>query len=68
MALGCADRFLKGSMRDDELDTNEHLCVVSCLNKYYRYLAYANTLYSFLLKEEEEEEDDHPTRPPHLMY
>lgn len=36
-------------MREDDLTRNEINCLVNCYNKYYRYLAFSNTLYTYLI-------------------
>jgi len=51
ISLGCADVCLRNYLEDD-LTRTETTCVANCYHKYYRYLAYANTLYTFLTKEE----------------
>ena len=63
ITLGCADRCfgqVEGTIREDDLTMAEHGCVTRCLGKYFRYLNYANTLYTYLLtgdgSEESEEE------------
>ena len=48
-------------MREDDLTMAEHGCVTRCLGKYFRYLNYANTLYTYLLTGDGGEEDDGQT-------
>ena len=36
-------------MREDDLTMGENACVTRCLHKYFRYLNYSNTLYTYLL-------------------
>ena len=50
ITLGCADKCMKSySFREDDITKNESVCLQNCMHKYYRYLAYGNTLYSFLV-------------------
>jgi hypothetical protein len=44
---------MEGTLREDDLSLSEHGCVTRCLGKYFRYLNYANTLYTYLLTGEE---------------
>ena len=37
----------------DELARGETKCMTQCFHKYYRYMAYANTLYTYLTADEE---------------
>ena len=41
------------TFKDDDLSRSENKCLTSCFHKYYRYLAYSNTLYTFLVADEE---------------
>ena len=45
--LGCAERCLT-SFKEDDLTRTENRCMHNCFHKYYRYLAYSNTLYSYM--------------------
>lgn len=53
--LNCADRCLT-NFRDDDLNRTEMNCLINCYNKYYRYLAFSNTLYTFLVHGEKVDE------------
>jgi hypothetical protein len=46
--LNCAERCIT-NYRDDDLTRNEMGCLINCYNKYYRYLAFANTMYTFMV-------------------
>ena len=46
--MQCATKCLK-NFRDDDLTRAENKCLTECFHKTYRYLAYCNTLYSFLI-------------------
>ena len=52
VTLGCAKRCLKEyGFREDDLSKNETSCLQDCFHKYYRYLAYSNTLYTYMVEE-----------------
>ena len=54
MTLACSDKCLKtSSFREDDLTRSEMTCLVNCYSKYYRYFAYANTLYTYLVSGEQ---------------
>jgi hypothetical protein len=55
ITVDCSLRCLR-SFKEDDLNRNEMTCLVNCYNKYYRYLAYSNSLYTYLLKPESKEE------------
>ena len=38
---------------DDDLSRSENKCLSNCFHKYYRYLSYSNTLYSYLVADED---------------
>ncbi len=44
------------SFREDDLTRSEMTCLVNCFSKHYRFLAYANTLYTYLISGEGVEE------------
>ena len=46
--MKCADKCFK-DMRNDDLSRQESHCLHNCFHKHYRYLAHANTVYSFLV-------------------
>ncbi|CDW75330.1 UNKNOWN [Stylonychia lemnae] len=48
ITLNCADKCIK-TFREDDLTRSETVCLMNCYNKYYRYLAYSNTLYSYII-------------------
>ena len=47
VTLGCAERCLS-NFGEDDLTRTEKRCMHTCFHKYYRYLAYSNSLYSYL--------------------
>lgn len=52
ITLGCAERCLmEQGFREDTLSPDENTCLQNCFHKYYRYLAYSNSLYSYLISE-----------------
>ena len=59
ITIGCADKCLlqqkigaNASFREDTIAPLESQCLQSCFHKYYRYLAYSNTLYTYLINDE----------------
>ena len=52
MTLACSDKCLK-SFREDDLTRSETTCLVNCYGKHYRFFAYANTLYSYIVSGEQ---------------
>eukprot|EP00347_Sterkiella_histriomuscorum_P003028 403365869 len=48
ITIGCSDRCLKGPFREDDLTRQEMNCMVGCFNKYYRFMGYSNTVYTYL--------------------
>ena len=62
ITINCSKKCMK-NFREDDLTKTETKCLMNCFNKYYRYLAYSTTLYSYTTNEnaddylfEEEEE------------
>ena len=56
ITLGCADKCLtKESYHVDDLTRVETDCFKNCFHKYYRYLAYSNSLYTYLTTKESDE-------------
>ena len=51
----CADKCLT-SFREDDLTRSEMTCLVNCYSKHYRFFAYANTLYAYLVSGEKVDE------------
>ena len=52
ISLKCAERCLQPlSFREDDLSRSETNCFQNCFHKTYRYLAYSNTFYSYLVSE-----------------
>ena len=50
--MDCSKPCLKkSSFRDDDLTRAESDCLNKCFHKHYRYLAYANTLYTYLVSD-----------------
>merc|ERR1711957_539037 len=64
MTLACADRCIPTQCVDDDLTLTESRCVTKCLHKYYRYLSYSNSLYTFLTVGGEK---SHKRTPPKNM-
>ncbi len=54
--MTCSDKCLT-VFREDDLTRSEMTCLVNCYSKHYRYFAYANTLYAYLVTGEAV--DDH---------
>ena len=52
ITLGCAERCMK-NFKEDDLTRTETKCLNNCFHKYYRYLAYSNTLYTYLTMDSE---------------
>ena len=52
ITLNCLDKCLK-SFREDDLTRNELNCLNNCYHKYYRHLAYSNTVYQVLTSGDE---------------
>ena len=52
ITLNCAARCLK-TFSDDDFTSREKQCLTNCFHKHYRYMAYANSLYSYLVADEE---------------
>lgn len=52
ITLNCLDKCLK-SFREDDLTRSEITCLNNCYNKYYRHLAYTNTIYQVLTNGDE---------------
>jgi hypothetical protein len=50
LTINCANKCFK-DMRSDDLSRVESTCLINCFHKHYRYLTYANTLYSFLISD-----------------
>ena len=46
--LMCTERCLK-TFRDDDLTRTEINCLIACYNKSYRYLAFSNALYTYMI-------------------
>lgn len=59
ITLGCAKPCLghQGGFVKDDLTRSETQCLTQCFHKYYRYLAYSNSLYTYLTSDEREEID-----------
>lgn len=56
ITLNCANKCLsKVNFREDDLSRSETECHTNCFHKHYRYLAYSNTLYSYLTSEQADE-------------
>ena len=53
MTIGCSDRCLKGPFREDDLTRTEINCMINCYNKYYRYMGFANSVYTYLMSPEQ---------------
>jgi len=50
--LNCGKTCLnRVSFREDDISRAENDCLSNCFHKNYRYLAYANTLFSYLVSE-----------------
>ena len=47
------------TFREDDLTRSETTCLMNCFSKHYRYLAYANSLYSYLIAGDSSKMDDH---------
>ena len=58
ITLQCSDRCLT-SFREDDLTRGEMSCMVNCFGKSYRYLAFSNTLYTYLVSGSPGQIDDH---------
>ena len=52
VTLGCAQHCLQ-TYREDDLTRAENKCMHQCFHKYYRYLAYSNTLYQYLIADQD---------------
>ena len=52
MSLACGDKCLK-TFREDDLTRSETTCLVNCYTKHYRFLAYASTLYTYIVSGEQ---------------
>ena len=52
ITLNCASRCMQ-SFTDDDFNSREKQCLTNCFHKHYRYLAYANSLYSYLVADEQ---------------
>ena len=52
ITLGCADKCVT-MIGGDDLSRRENQCLQNCFHKYYRYLAYSNTLYTYLTADAE---------------
>ena len=52
ITLACAERCLT-NFREDDLTRSETRCLHNCFHKYYRFLAYSNTLYTYLVADGE---------------
>ena len=46
--MNCTEKCLK-NFREDDLTRTEINCLVNCFNKTYRYLAYSNSVYTYLI-------------------
>jgi hypothetical protein len=44
------------SYREDDLTRSETNCLVNCFNKNYRFMAFANTLYTYIVNGEKVDE------------
>jgi hypothetical protein len=59
--MGCSKKCLtEFGYRDDDISKSENVCLQNCFHKYYRYMAYSNTLYSFLISTEKDTEEHMP--------
>ena len=52
ITLNCAQRCVK-NFREDDLSRSETKCLSQCFHKTYRFLAYSNALYSYLVADSE---------------
>ena len=52
ITLGCAEKCVT-LIGGDDLSRRENQCLQSCYHKYYRYLAYSNSLYTYLTANQE---------------
>ena len=52
ITLGCAEKCVT-IIGGDDLSRRENQCLQSCFHKYYRYLAYSNSLYTYLTANQE---------------
>ena len=52
ITLGCAEKCVT-IIGGDDLSRKENQCLQSCFHKYYRYLAYSNSLYTYLIADSE---------------
>ena len=48
MTLKCSDKCLF-NFREDDLSRSDTACLVSCYNKQFRYIAYANKVYTMIM-------------------
>lgn len=60
------------SFREDDFTRGETDCFTNCFHKHYRYLAYSNTLYSYLTSDgavdQFVEQDDKQEIPNEELY
>lgn len=55
ITLNCSDRCIK-TFREDDLTRTEMNCLMNCYNKYYRYMAYSTTLYTYITNSDKVDE------------
>merc|ERR1712060_144232 len=59
ITLVCGEKCLRPAEMmsgSDELVRGETTCMTQCFHKYYRYLAYSNTLFTYLVANEDQDE------------
>ena len=75
ITTGCAKHCLgKAGFYKDDLTRAETDCLTNCYHKYYRYMTYSNTLYTYLTSDNRESiqesinqwEDDEESPEPKL--
>merc|ERR1712151_1119678 len=52
ITLGCAERCLR-NFKEDDLTRTENRCMHNCFHKYYRYLTYSNSLFTYMTADSE---------------